>query len=142
MRKAVLDTNIFVSSLLTRTGPTAQVLSSWRHRRYLLVTSPAIIAEIRAVLQHPRIRRRYSITDEEAEELVTLLEQEALIVPGNTRIPPVIPEDPADEQVLACAIEAGADCIVSGDRHLLNLKVYAGIPILTTREFLDWLEKE
>lgn len=141
MRKVVLDTNVFVSSLLTRSGPPAQVLNSWRERRYLLVTCPAIIAEIRAVLSELRIRRKYLITDEDVEGLVALLEREALVVPGEMAVGSIIPEDPADERVLACAVEAEADVIVSGDRHLLSLRVYRGIPIRTVREFLEELEQ-
>ncbi len=140
MWKVVLDTNVFVSSLLVRSGLPAQVLDGWRERRYLLVTCPAILAEIRAVLGYPRIRRRYAVTDEDVEELVALLEREALVVPGEAEVERAIPEDPADERVLACAVEAEADAIVSGDQHLLGLRAYRGIPILTVREFLEWLE--
>lgn len=140
MRKVVLDTNVFVSSLLVRSGLPARVLEGWRERRYLLVTCPAIVAEIRAVLGDSRIRRKYGVTDEDVEELVALLEREALVVPGEAEVEAVIPEDPADERVLACAVEAEADCIVSGDHHLLGLGEYRGIPILTVRAFLASLE--
>jgi predicted nucleic acid-binding protein len=53
-----------------------------------------------------------------------------------------VPEDPADERVLACALDAGADLIVSDDRHLLDLDSFQGIPILTARAFLERLEEE
>ena len=142
MLKAVLDTNVFVSSVLVKAGLPAQVLDTWRERRYLLVLSPAIIAEIRATLSYPRIRRKYAITDEEVEQLVTLLERDALLVSGNADIAGAIPEDPADETVLACALEGQADVIVSGDRHLLDLGSYQSIPILTVRQFLERLETE
>ncbi len=89
---------------------------------------------------YPRIRRRYAVTDEDVEELVALLEREALVVPGEAEVERAVPEDPADERVLACAVEAEADAIVSGDQHLLGLRAYRGIPILTVREFLEWLE--
>ncbi len=105
------------------------------------MTSPAIIAGVRAVLRYPRIRNKYAITDEDVEGLVALLEGEAVVVPGEVEVENVIPEDPADERVLACAVEAGADGIVSGDRHLLDLGGgYRGIRILTVREFLEELE--
>lgn len=142
MLKAVLDTNVFVSSLLVKAGLPAQVLDAWRDRRYLLVTSPAIIAEIRATLNYPRIRRKYAITDEDVEQLVVLLEQDALVVPGDADVAGSIPQDPADEMVLACAVEAQASAIVSSDRHLLDLNVYQDIPILTVRQFLERLERE
>jgi len=53
-----------------------------------------------------------------------------------------IPDDPQDEIFLACALDGQADLIVSGDRHLLDLGKYHGIPILTARQFLDTLAKE
>ena len=140
MQRVVLDTNVFVSSLLIKAGLPAQVLDAWRARRYLLVTSPALIAEIRATLQYPRLRRKYPLTDEEIEHLVALLERDALVVPGDAEAVGAIPQDPADEIVLACALDGQADLIVSGDRHLLGLGTYRGIPIVTVRAFLEQLE--
>jgi putative PIN family toxin of toxin-antitoxin system len=142
MLRVVLDTNQFVSSVLVRHGLPAQVLDAWRQRAYLLVTSPAIIAEIRATLNYPRVQRKYPISDEQVERLVKLLEQDALVVPGPADISGGIPDDPQDEEVLACAVEGMADLIVSGDRHLLDLEEYQGIPIVTAREFLDQLREE
>jgi len=142
MLKVVLDTNIFVSSLLVKAGLPAQILDAWRERRYLLIVSPAIIAETRATLDYPRIRRKYAITDEDVEQLVTLLERDALLVPGDADVAGAIPKDPADEMVLACAVDAHADVIVSGDRHLLGLGSYRSIPILTVRQFLKRLETD
>lgn len=139
MLKVVLDTNVFVSSLLVRSGSPAQVLDAWRERQYLLVISPAIVAEIRATLSYPRIRRKYAVTDEDVEQLIALLEQDALLVPGDAAVAGSIPQDPVDEMVLACAIDAQADLIVSGDHHLLDLGTYRSIPILTVRRFLERL---
>jgi hypothetical protein len=140
MQRVVLDTNVFVSSLLVKAGLPAQVLDAWRARRYLLVISPALIAEVQATLQYPRLRRKYPLTDEEIERLTFLLEQDALLVPGKAGVAGAIPQDPADEMVLACALDGQADVIVSGDRHLLELGAYQSIPIVTVREFLEQLE--
>ena len=141
MLKVVLDTNVFVSSLLVGSGPPAQVLDAWRERQYLLVISPAIVAEIRTTLNYPRIRRKYAVTDEDVEQLIALLEQDALLVPGDASVAGSIPQDPVDEMVLACALDAQADLIVSGDHHLLDLGAYESIPILTVRQFLERLQK-
>ncbi len=140
MLKVVLDTNIFVSSLLVKAGLPAQVLDAWRERLYLLVASPAIIAEIRATLSYPRIRRKYAVTDDDVEQLVALLEQDALLVPGDADVAGAITEDPTDEIVLACAVDAQANIIVSGDRHLVDLGSYRSILVLTARQFLERLE--
>lgn len=142
MLRVVLDTNQFVSSVLVPHGLPAQVIDAWRRREYLLVTSPALIAEIRATLNYPRLRRKYPITDEQVERLVTLLEQDALVVPGEADTSGAIADDPDDDRVLACAVDGMADLIVSGDRHLLDLRAYRGIPIVTARKFLERLQNE
>ena len=100
------------------------------------------MTEIRATLDYPRIRRKYPLTDEQVERLITLLEQDALVVSGKVDTEGAVPDDPDDDMVLACAVDGMADLIVSGDRHLLDLGEYRDIPIITAREFLDRLRSE
>jgi putative PIN family toxin of toxin-antitoxin system len=137
--RVVLDTNVFVSGLLSKTGLPAKILDAWRAGQYLLIASPPIVAEIKRVLQAPRIREKYFITDGDIEQLIILLEKEALIVPGYTDVKDAIPDDPSDEMFLACAVDAAADFVVSGDRHLLEISQYKGIPIITVNEFEEKL---
>ena len=139
MIRAVLDTNVFVSSLLNKTGAPARLIDAWRAGDYMLVTSPAIMAEIKTVLELPRIRKKYLLTDHDIGQLLDLLEKDAILVPGGSEVSNVIPQDPSDHIFLSCALEAGADFIISGDRHLLSLKVFEGIPILTVVQFLEGL---
>ena len=139
MLRVVLDTNIFVSSLLSKTGLPAKILDVWRTGQYLLITSPPIIAEIRTVLESPRITKKYLIAPEELEQLVNLLKRDAVVVPGHTEVKGTIPEDPKDEMFLACAMNADADMIVSGDRHLLDLAEYKNFPILNVHQFAERL---
>jgi putative PIN family toxin of toxin-antitoxin system len=106
------------------------------------VISPEIIAEIRATLDYPRIRRKYLITDEQVERLIAVLEQDALVVSGEVNTSGVIPDDPDDDKILACAVDGMVDLIVSGDRHLLALGEYKVISIITAREFLERLRSE
>ena len=142
MLRVVLDTNVFVSSLLSTKGTPAQLLNAWREGRYMLVTSPAIIAEIVKVLESRRISEKYFIRSEDVEDLVDLLKTDAVLVPGQALVKGSVPRDPRDEMFLACAIDANADCIVSGDRHLLDLQAYRDIPILTVKEFAEKLETQ
>jgi len=137
MLKVVLDTNIFVSSLLVKVGLPAQILNAWRERKLILAVSSSIIAEIHAILSYTHIRRKYEVSKEEIDELITLLEQDSLLVHSNTKIINAIAKDPSDDKVLVCATEAKVDFIVSGDRHLLDLGIYQGIPILTARQFIE-----
>jgi uncharacterized protein len=141
MWRVVLDTNLFVSSVLVKSGLPAQALQAWRERKFVLLVSPAIVAEIRHTLNYDRIRRKYRITDEDIGDLILLLEKNGLLVDGLADTSGVIPDAPDDERILACAIDGQADLIVSGDRHLLDLESCADIPIITARDFLERLEK-
>jgi len=140
--RVVLDTNVFVSSLLVKEGPAARVLDTWRARRYLLIASPELIAEIASTLRYPRIRRRYRITENHVQALLDLLEADSVMVPGTADVSGSVPDDPDDEMVLACAVDGGADMIVSGDRHLLTLGEFKGIEIASVRKFVERLQED
>jgi len=129
--RAVLDTNVFVSGLLSKTDLPAKILEAWRDGQYVLIRSPPLVAEIKRALETARIREKYFITDGDIEQLIILLEKDALVVPGHTDVKNAIPDDPSDEMFLACAVDASADFIVSGDRHLLDISEYKDIPIIT-----------
>ena len=140
MLRAVIDTNVIVSGLLSRSGAPAEILDAWRGRKFLLLSSAPIISEVKAVLAYPRIKERYSITQEVIDQVVSLMEQHVLLVdPGDTAAGS-IPADPQDEKFLSCAQAGQADLIVSGDHHLLDLSEYQGIPVISAREFLELLK--
>jgi uncharacterized protein len=140
MLRVVIDTNVIVSGILSRSGAPAELLDAWRERRYLLLSSPAIIAEVQAVLKYPRIREKYHLSDEEINLTMALLEHEALLLPGEANVAGSVPADPKDEMFLACALDGQADLIVSGDHHLLELGAFRDIPIINARQFLDQLK--
>jgi uncharacterized protein len=140
--RAVLDTNIFISSLLNKTGAPARLLDLWRDGQYLLLSSPPIIKEIKTVLELPRIKTKYCLSDLDIQKLINLLEMDAIVVPGIMDVGNAIPEDPSDSIFLSCALEGSADVIVSGDRHLLNLKNFKGIPVIPVNEFIDLLKPD
>lgn len=139
MLRVVLDTNIFVSSVLVKVGLPAQAIGAWRARRYVLVISQAIMAEIHATLNYGHIRRKYNVTDEDVKQLLTLLQEDALLVAGAADVRGAIPADPSDEKVLACAVDGRVDFIVSGNLHLLDLVEYRGIKMLNARQFMEQL---
>lgn len=136
----VLDTNVYVSGIILARGTPFEVLEAWRQQGYILVTSEAILAEIERVLRYPRIRDRYHIAESDIARLLTSLRADALVVPGIHSIPQAC-SDPDDDKFLACAIEAQADCIVSGDPDLLTLGSYEGVAILKPHEFLARLRE-
>jgi len=137
MLRVVLDTNIFVSSLLAPSGVPAAILKAWRERRYILLVSPDLIQEIRLVLNHSRIRSKYPIDEEDISGLFQLLSTDTEITEVRNEISGIIPADPKDDMILSCAAEGAADVIVSGDHHLLNLKTFQNVPICSARQFLE-----
>ena len=136
--RAVLDTNVYVSGTILSRGTPFEILEAWRRQAYILVTSEAILVEIERVLRYPRIRDRYAVAEPDITRLVASLRADALIVPGDYPLTGVC-ADPDDDKFLACALEAQASCIVSGDPDLLDLSGYQGMAILKPHEFLERL---
>jgi len=137
--RAVLDTSVLVAAFLHPAGVNGRVLAL-AGKRYELCLSTGILAEIGKVLSYPRLRR-YGYSEEEVEEFLRALREAAVLVRRWPKIQ-VIREDPADDRVLACALAAKAEYIVSKDEHLQKLRKYQGIRILPTEAFLALITGE
>jgi putative PIN family toxin of toxin-antitoxin system len=138
--RAVLDTNLFVSALISRGGLPSLLLAHWRARRFQLLMTPDLFREIRDVLRRPRLSARYGLTPEEVATLLSLITRRALLVEPRLALPVAV-RDPDDEIVLAAAL-AGADYLVTGDDDLLALAGEAALgalKIVTPRRFLEAL---
>ena len=130
--RAVADTNVVVSGLLWQ-GPSRRVLERARLGEIALFTSSALLAELQDVLSRRKFARRLELARVEPRRL--LMGYAALartVLPAE--IPPTIVDDPDDDEVLACAVAAGAEVIVSGDSHLLALAEFRGVRILRAAE--------
>lgn len=134
--KAVIDINLFVSSVINKNGTPAKLLQAWRDNAFLLIISEQMLEDVKRVLQYPQIKNKYNLKDDEIKQVVDTIKNFAIVFPDVIELD-VIKEDPDDNKVLACALGAKADCIVSGDRHLLKLGVFGDIPIVTAKDFLD-----
>jgi len=133
--KAVADTNVLVSGLLW-SGPSASLLDRGALRLIGLVTSEEILTELEAVLSRSHLAERLRARGQTVAEVMRTYRAVAQIVePAPVEMPAAL-RDPKDLPVLRCAVGAKADAIVSGDKDLLVLKEFAGIPILTPRQFL------
>ncbi len=144
MIRAVLDTNVVVSAVLSPQGIPAQILLAGIEKAFTFLFSPPIFTEIRRVLNYPKIARQLSsrqVSNAELEELFTNLASFAVVTPGELVVD-VVAADPDDNMFLACALEGRADFLVSGDAHLLELKSHQGVVIVTPQEFLAILEKQ
>jgi len=137
MLRVVLDTHVVVSSLLSPLGPSARIMTAWRQFKMTLVSSQAILEEVGGVLNYPRIRAKYQIDDKDIDRLLNLLKKYAILAAGKGKVPGALPDDPEDEKFLECALEGQADVIVSGGHHLLTLKTFHGISIITARQFVE-----
>jgi len=141
MMRVVLDANVLVSAILSPRGAPAQILTAWRAAQFDLVISRAILAELNRVLHYPKIAKRHRWSEEQLQAFLNNLAHIAILTPGVLTLA-VITEDPPDDRYLECAVEGEAAYIVSGDRLLLRLRVYRGIPILTPRAFLEVLQRQ
>ncbi|CAN5847930.1 hypothetical protein BH20GEM3_BH20GEM3_09150 [soil metagenome] len=141
MLRAVLDTSVLVSSVLVPNGVPARLLDAWRAQRFVLVTSPPLLAELKSTLSYPRLRRKYPITDAQVDRLADALAGQGHLVAGKADVSRSGIRDANDEIILACAVDGEADVIVSSDLDLLTLRSYREIPILNPREMLAHLEE-
>lgn len=139
MHKVVIDTNQFISGIISKNGASAKLIDAWRQYKYLLIISDnIIIGEIRRVLEYPHIKKKYHISNKDILSLLDLIKTEATVVSNFT--PDIIKNDPDDNKILGCAIMGNADYIISGDKHLLELKKHKNIKIITVNKFLELLE--
>lgn len=142
MLRAVLDTNVIVSGVISKKGAPFLVLQAWYETRFVVIISKRIIREVQRVLSEPRLKNAFHIADERIARLGRTLRQDAILVPGTADVHGAIPEDSSDEMFLAAALDGRADFIISGDTHLLSLRKFEDIAIFTPRQFLDRLERE
>lgn len=128
--RAVLDVNVLVSALLSRSGAPAKIIRSWLEGAFELVVSELLLAELERALAYPRVSTR--VPPEVADAFTKLLRAAALAAPDPSDIPPRS-SDPADDYLIALAAAESA-LLVTGDQHLLDLA--DRFPIRSPRDVL------
>ena len=132
MRRVVIDTNVMVSAYLG--GRLETIIVAWIEGKFVLTVSNQIVNEYINVLSRPK----FEIARAELDDFAALILSKAeFVVPGE-RIR-VVEADPSDNKFLEAAVTGQADYIVSGDKHLRDLKEFRGIAILTPSAFLEQL---
>jgi putative PIN family toxin of toxin-antitoxin system len=127
--RAVFDTNVLVAAFVTE-GICSKILIRGRKKQFHLTVCPVILQEFERVLT-----KKFFATRNEARSALQIVSE---AIHGVVRPSPLVKSvyrDPDDDAILACALEAGADYLVTGDVDLLELKTYKGIRIVTPRNF-------
>jgi putative PIN family toxin of toxin-antitoxin system len=127
--RVVFDTNVLVAAFAAE-GLCATLLRRARRGDFQLVLCPVIVEELQRVLR----RKRVASPDEVRDTLGLLREASELATPEASAMPRVC-RDRADDAVLACALAARAEFLVTGDDDLLGLRTFQGIRIVPPRAF-------
>jgi len=126
--RAVIDTNVLIAGLLWH-GPPHELLARVRDGVISLVSSPAMLAELAEVLGRSKFEAVLTGSHTSRERLLAEVRRLAEVIE-----PPALPQpvcrDPDDDHLLALALAAQAEAIVSGDHDLLVLQQFQGISVL------------
>ncbi len=132
MIRIVIDTNVVISAILFG-GKLHEIIEKWQNKEFVFLLTNQIFDEYIKVLSYPK----FSL---ELDEIRKIIYEEILpyteIVKTKTKIN-LIQQDPSDNIFLECAQAGGADYIVSGDEHLLNLKKFGRVKIVTPDKIIS-----
>ena len=133
--RVVLDTNVFVSSFIFQKS-LYRITEAWKKDQFIWIVSPEILKEYISVISRPKFHQ----TEKEVQTVASFFTRAVSAGLIESVMPKIklslVKKDPKDNMFLEAAIESKADSIVTGDRHLLDLKSYKDIQILLPAEFL------
>jgi len=132
MTKVILDTNVYISAFIFGGNP-RKIIELTQNSQITIYISPSILLEIAQ-----KLKGKFQWNFNQIKHIIKTLNQITTITYPTKKIN-IIKSDPTDNKILECAVEAKAKYIISGDKHLLNLKQYKNIKILTPTQFLTHL---
>ena len=132
---AVIDSTVLVSAFLTEGGVSAELLRYAREGVFLVFLSDDILTETQHTLAYPRIRERYTYTDDDVADFLNRLRIAANLVDDLPQLTGVT-RDPNDDMVIATDVRAQAAYIVTRDNDLLSLQHHEGITMITPEAFI------
>ncbi len=139
--RVVLDTNVFVSAIISARGAPGRILELWQEARLDILISLPILQELDRLLHYPKLQHRYHLSEEDIQVFLLLIKKQAILVTPTEQVT-VIHGDPTNNRYLECALAGQAGVLVTGDQHLLELGEYQGVHILTPAGFLAFLRLE
>ncbi len=131
--KIVLDTNVVISAAISSDGNPAKIFEMLIGEEVENFTTIEIIDEIKEVFGRPRIMKYLSLV--EIQFIIDTFVRFSTQIESAVKIK-AVKDDPDDNKFLECAITANADYIISGDPHLLNIKEFRGIKIVSPAQFI------
>ncbi len=134
--RAILDTNVLISAILSRRGSPARLVLAWQAGAFELVVSPALLAELARALAYPKIARLVPSAD--AEAYVAWIARSAVLAADPVGAPSIRSADPDDDYLVALAMAERA-VLVSGDAHLTVLA--DRLPVRIPADFLALLDE-
>ena len=136
--KVVFDTNVLISALLWH-GPPHTLLKMVEEGDLILCITPLLLEELRDVLCRPFFSPFIMKRNTSSKEILLAI-AEIVELYSDKIIDPVVKDDPDDDIVLSCALISGAKQIITGDSHLLKIKKWLDISILTPQQFLKYIK--
>jgi len=131
----VFDTNIFISAFVIPGSQGERAFLLARQRRVALFTSVAIMTETAG-----KLREKFDQAEEDITQALKLISRAAEVLKPAVKL--TVLKDGPDNRILECALEAHADLVVSGDRHLLRLRTFQDVPIIRLADFLRMFPEE
>ena len=135
--RLVIDTNVFVSGIFWEGNFCSQIIDAWKNRKFELVSSMEIIDELAKTLRNFKIQ----MPEDMIEEWRNLIIENSVIVKPTIKLN-VVKDDPDDNKFLEAGATGKVDFIISQDKHLLKLKEYQGIKIVSPEEALELIKWE
>lgn len=129
--KVTLDTNILISAFGWE-GNSKQIFNEIISGDIELIFSSEQFDELSRVLDYPK----FKFTEKQKRKFKNLILEIAIFVQSEEKIE-VIKDDPDDNIILESALAGKVNYIITGDSHLLNLKEFKGIKIITAKDFLE-----
>jgi uncharacterized protein len=131
--RVVIDTNVFISAVLG--GRVGIILDEWKAKKFTLIVSEPIVHEYLDVIRRPK----FKISPREIATIIDYLFKNAEFVTPLEAIA-IIKSDPSDNKFLEAAWQGKADYVVSGDEHLLELKIFRDIPCINAHDFIEQVQ--
>ena len=133
--RVVFDTNIFISAFVVPGGKAEEVYLHVLRGDFDLHSSVAILTETAQ-----KLRDKFGWPEDQIVQLLRTISKVATVIKTRPRLH-VLADEP-DNRILECVIESAADFIVTGDKHLLSLKIFQDIRLITLSSFLEILSRD